>query len=154
VAESEEAAHEKMKARVMDEVKKLFRPEFINRLDDIIIFHSLNMGHLKEIVRLEVKNVGNRLKENGVELTISDSALEKLVKEGYDPQYGARPLRRAIQRLLEDPLSEEALTQAFKYGEIVHVDTNEENKIVFKRTEPSAQTVGAGAAPAPEQPQG
>jgi ATP-dependent Clp protease ATP-binding subunit ClpC len=143
VAESEEQVHEKMKARVMDEVKKLFRPEFINRIDDTIIFHSLNLNHLKEIVRLEVKNVGNRLKEQGVQLTISDSALEKLVKEGYDPTYGARPLRRAIQRLLEDPLSEEALRQPFKYGEIVHADTDADGKIVFARTEPSAQTVGA-----------
>jgi ATP-dependent Clp protease ATP-binding subunit ClpC len=147
VNESEEQIHEKMKARVMDEVKKLFRPEFINRLDDTIIFHSLNMNHLKEIVRLEVKNVGARLKEQGVQLTISDSALEKLVKEGYDPTYGARPLRRAIQRLLEDPLSEEALRQPFKYGEIVHADTGEDGKIMFVRTEPSAQTVGATTAP-------
>jgi len=153
VAESDEQAHEKMKSRVMDEVKKLFRPEFINRIDDLIIFHSLNMDHLKDIVRLEVKNVGKRLKEHGVELTISDAALEKLVKSGYDPTYGARPLRRAIQRLLEDPLSEEALKVPFKYGELVHTDVDNEGTIVFKRTEPSAQTVGVavgGDAPASE----
>ncbi|HYF77322.1 MAG TPA: ATP-dependent Clp protease ATP-binding subunit [Symbiobacteriaceae bacterium] len=156
VAESDEQAHEKMKNRVMDEVKKLFRPEFINRLDDLIIFHSLNMDHLKNIVRLEVKNVGKRLKEHGVELTISDAALEKLVKAGYDPQYGARPLRRAIQRLLEDPLSEEALKVPFKYGELVYTDVDDEGNIIFKRTEPSAQTVGVavgGDAPAESEPQ-
>lgn len=148
VSETAEQAHEKMKARVMDEVKKLFRPEFINRLDDLIIFHSLGMEHLKEIVRLEVKKVGARLKEHGVQLTISDSALEKLVKEGYDPTYGARPLRRAIQRLIEDPLSEEFLGKPFKYGEQVHVDTNEEGAITFNRKEPTAQTVGATNEPA------
>lgn len=150
VHESETEVHEKMKTRVMDEVKKLFRPEFINRLDDLIIFHSLNLEHLKQIVALEVKNVGRRLKEHGVQLTISDPALEKLVKEGYDPQYGARPLRRAIQRLLEDPLSEEALLKPFKYGEQIHTDVNEEGQIIFKRAEPTAQSMGLAPEPAPE----
>ncbi|MFZ5826028.1 MAG: ATP-dependent Clp protease ATP-binding subunit [Bacillota bacterium] len=146
VKEDEAEQHEKMKNRVMDEVKKLFRPEFINRLDEIIIFHSLNKEHLKEIVHLEVKKVGARLKEQGVELTISDKGLEKLVLEGYDPTYGARPLRRAIQRLLEDPLSEEMLGKPFKYGEQVHVDLDEDAKIIFKRTEPTAESVGAATA--------
>jgi ATP-dependent Clp protease ATP-binding subunit ClpC len=147
VAESDQLAHDKMKSRVMDEVKKLFRPEFINRLDDMIIFHSLNMDHLKEIVRLEVKKVGARLKEHGVKLTISETALEKLVKEGHDPEYGARPLRRSIQRLLEDPLSEEFLSKPFKYGEEVHTDLDEEGKVTFKRTEPTAQTVASVPEP-------
>ncbi|MFZ5816997.1 MAG: ATP-dependent Clp protease ATP-binding subunit [Bacillota bacterium] len=146
VKEDEREQHEKMKGRVMDEVKKLFRPEFINRLDEIIIFHSLNKEHLKEIVALEVKKVGARLKEAGVQLTISDAALEKLVAEGYDPTYGARPLRRAIQRLLEDPLSEEMLGKPFKYGEQVHVDLDEDGKIIFKRAEPTAESVGVAPA--------
>lgn len=146
VAEDEAQQHDKMKSRVMDEVKKLFRPEFINRLDEIIIFHSLNKEHLKNIVGLEVKKVGDRLKEQGIRLTISDAALEKLVSEGYDPTYGARPLRRAIQRLLEDPLAEEMLSKPFKYGEEVHADLNDEGQVIFQRTEPSAQTVGAAPA--------
>ncbi|MBY6276018.1 ATP-dependent Clp protease ATP-binding subunit [Symbiobacterium thermophilum] len=145
VQEDEKERYERMKARVMDEVKRLFRPEFLNRLDEIIIFHSLNKDHLKEIVRLEVKKVADRLKEQGVELALSDSALEKLVAEGYDEKFGARPLRRAIQRLVEDPLSEEMLRQPFKYGEQVYVDTDTEGKIVFKRTEPSAASVGVGS---------
>ncbi len=145
VQEDEKERYERMKARVMDEVKRLFRPEFLNRLDEIIIFHSLNKDHLKEIVRLEVKKVADRLKEQGVELALSDSALEKLVAEGYDEKFGARPLRRAIQRLVEDPLSEEMLRQPFKYGEQVYVDTDAEGKIVFKRTEPSAASVGVGS---------
>jgi ATP-dependent Clp protease ATP-binding subunit ClpC len=141
--ESSEAQHEKMKSRVMDEVKKLFRPEFINRLDDLIIFHSLDKEHLKSIVGLEVKKVGARVKELGATLTLSEAALEKLVTEGYDPTYGARPLRRAIQRLLEDPLSEEMLRKPFKWGELVQVVVDEDGKMVFQRTEPNAQTVGA-----------
>lgn len=148
--ESSEAQHEKMKSRVMDEVKKLFRPEFINRLDDLIIFHALDKEHLKSIVGLEVKKVATRVKELGATLTISDAALEKLVAEGYDPTYGARPLRRAIQRLLEDPLSEEMLRKPFKWGEQVQVVVDEDGTLVFQRTEPNAQTVGAMEVPAGE----
>jgi len=145
VQEDEKEQYERMKSRVMDEVKRLFRPEFLNRLDEIIIFHSLNKDHLKQIVHLEVRKVADRLKEQGVGLTISDAALQVLVTEGYDEKYGARPLRRAIQRLLEDPLSEEMLRQPFKYGEQVHVDTDENGKIVFRRTAPSAASVGVGS---------
>jgi len=145
VQEDEKEQYERMKSRVMDEVKRLFRPEFLNRLDEIIIFHSLNKDHLKQIVHLEVRKVADRLKEQGVGLTISDAALQVLVTEGYDEKYGARPLRRAIQRLLEDPLSEEMLRQPFKYGEQVHVDTDENGKIVFRRTAPSAESVGVGS---------
>jgi ATP-dependent Clp protease ATP-binding subunit ClpC len=142
VHENEKEQYEKMRSRVMDEVKKLFRPEFINRLDEIITFHSLNKAQIKDIVHLEVKKVGARLKEQGVELTISDAALEKLAAEGYDPTYGARPLRRAIQRLVEDPLSEEMLMKPFKYGEQAYVDLDAEGKVIFKRTEPTAESVG------------
>ncbi|MBP2018368.1 ATP-dependent Clp protease ATP-binding subunit ClpC [Symbiobacterium terraclitae] len=143
VQEDEKGQHERMKGRVMEEVKRLFRPEFINRLDEIIIFHNLNKEHLKQIVHLEVKKVAQRLKEQGVDMTVSDAALEKLVAEGYDQNYGARPLRRAIQRLVEDPLSEEMLRKPFKYGEQVEVDLDADGKVFFKRTEPSAASVGA-----------
>ncbi len=151
VHEDEREQHERMKSRVMDEVKRLFRPEFINRLDEIIIFHSLNKDHLKQIVNLEVKKVADRLKEHGVDLTISNAALEVLVAEGYDQKYGARPLRRAIQRLLEDPLSEELLRKPFKYGEQVHVDAGEDGKLTFKRTEPSAESVGVASGKTTEE---
>ncbi|HEY8347986.1 MAG TPA: ATP-dependent Clp protease ATP-binding subunit [Symbiobacteriaceae bacterium] len=135
VNETEEEAYNKMKSRVMDEVKKLFRPEFINRLDDIIIFHSLSRDDLKKIVALEVKNVAKRLEEQGVTLTVTDAAMEKLLKEGYDPNYGARPLRRAIQRFLEDPLSEEALRRPFQPGEEIVADLGENDTLVFRRQE-------------------
>jgi ATP-dependent Clp protease ATP-binding subunit ClpC len=143
VVEDLDQVHEKMKGRVMEEVKKLFRPEFINRLDDIITFHSLAKDQLKQIVALEFKSVGKRLRDHGIKLTISDAGLDRLVKEGYDPTYGARPLRRAIQKLIEDPLAEEFLRHSFKYGEQVHVDVDEEGKVLFQRTEPTAQTVAS-----------
>nr|PZN74243.1 MAG: ATP-dependent Clp protease ATP-binding subunit ClpC [Bacillota bacterium] len=148
VQEDEKERYERMRSRVMDEVKRIFRPEFLNRIDEIIIFHSLNKDHLKQIVQLEVKKVADRLKEQGVEMTISEGALEKLVAEGYDEKFGARPLRRAIQRLVEDPLSEEMLRKPFQYGEKVHVDTDAEGKIIFHRTEPSAESVGIGSGEA------
>jgi len=155
VEEEEAQVYEKMKSRVMEEVKKLFRPEFLNRIDEIIIFHSLNEDHLKEIVKLETKSVAKRLMENGIELTATDAALVKLVKEGYDPTYGARPLRRAIQRLLEDPLSEEMLKGAFQYGDIVQVDLDEDGKVIFRKIghrgmAEAAATAGTTGGKAPE----
>lgn len=132
--ETEEKEYEEMKKRVMDEVKKIFRPEFLNRIDEIIIFHSLTEEHLKEIIRLEVQKVADRLKEAELRLEITDAALGKLVKEGHDPQYGARPLRRAIQRLVEDPLSEEMLKGTYTEGDVVVVDFNpEEEKMFFRK---------------------
>ncbi|MEW8977236.1 MAG: ATP-dependent Clp protease ATP-binding subunit [Symbiobacterium sp.] len=151
VQEDEQGQYERMKSRVMDEVKRLFRPEFINRLDEIIIFHNLNKDHLKQIVRLEVKKVADRLKEQGVTMTITDAALEKLVAEGYDQHYGARPLRRAIQRLVEDPLAEEMLAHPLQYGEQVQVDVDQDGKIVFRRTAPSAASVGAAGEGGPKE---
>ena len=151
VQEDEQGQYERMKSRVMDEVKRLFRPEFINRLDEIIIFHNLNKDHLKQIVRLEVKKVADRLKEQGVTMTITDAALEKLVAEGYDQHYGARPLRRAIQRLVEDPLAEEMLAHPLQYGEQVQVDVDQDGKIVFRRTAPSAASVGAVGEGGPKE---
>ncbi|MFO7171583.1 MAG: ATP-dependent Clp protease ATP-binding subunit [Bacillota bacterium] len=140
--ESEEKAYEEMKKRVMDEVKRIFRPEFLNRVDELIIFHPLNEEHLKSIVRLEVKKVESRLQEQGIKLTVTDGALAKLVKEGYDPQYGARPLRRAIQRLVEDPLSEEILKGRFKAGDTVQIDVDADGNLVFQ---PAAAAAGATA---------
>ncbi|MCG0238245.1 MAG: ATP-dependent Clp protease ATP-binding subunit [Firmicutes bacterium] len=140
--ESEEKAYEEMKKRVMDEVKRIFRPEFLNRVDELIIFHPLNEEHLKSIVRLEVKKVESRLQEQGIKLSVTDAALAKLVKEGYDPQYGARPLRRAIQRLVEDPLSEELLKGRFKAGDTVQIDVDAEGNLVFQ---PAEAATGATA---------
>ena len=86
-------------------VQRGIRPEFLNRIDEIIVFHPLNWGEVKQIVRLQVENVQKMLKENGLTLEVSDEAIDLLANEGYDPDFGARPVKRAIQRLLLDDLS-------------------------------------------------
>lgn len=106
---TEEVAYEKMKEQLMAEVKKTFKPEFLNRLDDIIVFRMLTKKELKQIIDLELKIVLDRLKGQRIELELTDAAREFLVEKGYDPKFGARPLKRAIERHIEDPLAEELL---------------------------------------------
>lgn len=101
--------YETIRKTMMDELKKQFRPEFLNRIDDIIVFHKLEKDHLKEIVTLMVEGLANRLKEQDIHISLTDAAKEKIADEGYDPEYGARPLARAIQKHIEDQLSEELL---------------------------------------------
>ena len=101
---------------------QMFRPEFLNRIDEMIVFHSLEKEHLKEIVSLMSASLTKRLKEQGIHLDLTDAALEKIATEGYDPQYGARPLRRALQKHVEDRLSEELLKGAVHTGQQVVFD--------------------------------
>ncbi|MCM8758158.1 MAG: ATP-dependent Clp protease ATP-binding subunit [Candidatus Omnitrophica bacterium] len=110
---SEMLPYEVVKERILEEVKKTFRPEFLNRLDEIIVFHPLEQNHLLKIVDLEVEKVAQRLKEQNLTISLTDDAREFLKNIGTDPQFGARPLRRAISRYLEDPLSEEILKESF-----------------------------------------
>jgi ATP-dependent Clp protease ATP-binding subunit ClpC len=119
--EDQELTYEHMKERVTEELKKHFRPEFINRLDEIIVFHELTMDELKEIVDLMLERVREQLSTQQLDLVLTDDAKEYLGMEGYDPELGARPLRRAIQRLLEDPLSERVLLGEFKAGTTILV---------------------------------
>ena len=118
----EQAVYDKMKARVMDALKATFRPEFLNRVDETIVFHALEKEHILAIVDLMMKDLRKRLQEQGIGMDVSVEAKEKLVAEGYDPAYGARPLRRAIQRMIEDPLAEDLLRGRYKEGNIVKVD--------------------------------
>ncbi len=111
-----------MKGKVMDELKKAFRPEFLNRIDEIIVFHSLEKKHLKEIVTLMSDSLTKRLKEQELDLEVTDAAKEKIAEEGYDPEYGARPLRRAIQKEIEDRLSEELLRGTIAKGQQIIMD--------------------------------
>jgi ATP-dependent Clp protease ATP-binding subunit ClpC len=104
--EGDEATYEKMKDRVMDEMKRAFRPEFINRIDDIIVFHALSLSHIQQIIRLMIDKINKQLTEKGIELILTPVAEAALVEKGYDPQYGARQLRRTIQKHVEDPLAE------------------------------------------------
>ncbi|MGC2239917.1 MAG: AAA family ATPase, partial [Acidimicrobiia bacterium] len=123
----EEVSYEFMKDKVTEELKKHFRPEFINRLDEIIVFHELSMEELKQIVDLMLERVRTQLESQQLDLVLTDDAKEHLGNKGYDPELGARPLRRAIQRLLEDPLSERVLLGEFKAGETVLVGLDEDN---------------------------
>lgn len=124
--------YEKMKDNIMNELKKTFRPEFLNRIDEIIVFHTLEDEHLKHIVKLMVGNVANRLAEQGIYLEVTDAAQSFMTKEGFDVNYGARPLRRVIQRMIEDNLSEEILAGRINIGDTVEVDLKDD-KLVFNR---------------------
>jgi len=127
----ESMTYEKMKERVMEELKRSFRPEFLNRIDEVIVFHSLTRGNVKEIVDLMTVRVREQLRAKDVEIELSDTAKELLAEKGYDPALGARPLRRTIQRMVEDPLSEKLLHKEFRAGETVIVDVRD-GEIVFE----------------------
>jgi ATP-dependent Clp protease ATP-binding subunit ClpC len=128
--------YEDMKSNVMDELKKTFRPEFLNRIDEIIVFHSLDQNQIGEIVDLMVNELQKRLREQDIEFTLTAEAKEFLAKEGFDPQYGARPLKRAIQRHIEDKLSEALLTAAIKKGDKVEIGVDgSELKVTPKATQ-------------------
>ena len=120
----------------MDEAKRVFRPEFLNRLDDIIVFRSLTKPDLIQILDLEILKVGERLKGKKLVLKLDEKAMDFLVDKGYDPTYGARPMRRSVERYLEDPLAEEILKGNLHEGDPVNV-TMEENKLVFRQSTPA-----------------
>ena len=138
---NDESSYEKMREKIMDEAKRQFRPEFLNRLDDIIVFRSLTKPDLIQILDLEVKKVMERLKGKKLELVLDEKAKDFLVEKGYDPTYGARPMRRSVERFLEDPLAEEILKGNLHEGDPVQV-TVENNKLVFSQSTPAT---GAGA---------
>src|SRR5436190_17123167 len=129
---SEEATYEKMRDKIMDEAKRAFRPEFLNRLDDIIVFRSLTKPDLIEILDLEISKVMQRLKSRNIILQLDEKAKDLLVGKGYDPQYGARPMRRAVERSLEDPLAEEILKGAFHDGDPILV-TADNDHLLFSQ---------------------
>lgn len=122
--------HKEMKAKVLEEMKKVFRPEFLNRIDETIVFHALEKEHMKKIVVLMLDELKERLKELDIEFAITDKAVEKIVEEGFDPEYGARPLRRSIQKNIEDLLSEEVLKGTVKKGDHVKVGLSTKGKFI------------------------
>ena len=121
VPTSEQRTYAQMREMLMKEVERHFRPEFLNRLDDVIVFKQLTRDNMKEIVLIEMRQVLERLKERNIEVTIADDAKDFMVDRGFDPDQGARPIRRAIERFIEDPLSEEILRGRFKHGDHIHV---------------------------------
>src|SRR5207302_1087009 len=134
-AKADEAVtYEKMKERVNEALKQHFRPEFLNRIDDTIVFHELTKAEVTQIVDLMIKRVRTQLESQGLGLELTDGAKELLADKGYDPTLGARPLRRAIQRMVEDPLSERILWKEFRAGVTIIVDA-ENDEIVFRSIE-------------------
>ncbi|MBS0229153.1 MAG: ATP-dependent chaperone ClpB [Proteobacteria bacterium] len=125
-------AYVQMKAAVMGVVQAHFRPEFINRLDDLVVFHPLNKVQIKQIARIQLRSLEKRLAERGLKLEVSDAAFDLLGNVGFDPVYGARPLKRAIQQQLENPLAQEILAGRFGNGDVVKVDA-EGGKLVFAK---------------------
>ncbi len=124
--------YEKMKDQIMEKTKTVFRPEFLNRLDEIIVFHSLTEEELEDIVELLVAQVQKRVKEQGLGLKLTEGAKKRIIKEGYDPTFGARPLKRAIQRIIEDRLSEEIIKGNITSGDTIVVDVEGEEVVVCK----------------------
>jgi ATP-dependent Clp protease ATP-binding subunit ClpC len=140
---SDPKVYEHMKTRMLDEMKKTFRPEFINRIDEIIVFQHLTRDEILEIAELYMKRVNEQAKEMGITINLSAKVKDMLVDKGYDPNLGARPLRRAVQRFIEDPLSEELLLSRFTEGDVVLADVDEEGNIIFKRNEAALEPAKA-----------
>jgi len=135
---------EAMRDRLLEEAKKVFKPEFINRLDDIIVFHQLTKADLMQIVELEVAKVLRRVKAKDVHIELDQSAKEFLIEKGYDPQYGARPMRRAVERYLEDPFAEELLRGNVKVGDVVQVGASN-GKLVFSVAAPAGSEAASAS---------
>ena len=140
--------YERMRSRVHEELKRSFRPEFLNRIDEVIVFHELSQDEVTEIVDLLIKRVQNQLEGQGLGLELTPGAKLLLAKKGYDPSLGARPLRRAIQRFIEDPLSEKILWKEFHAGETIIVDVADD-EITFRTIEgfepPPVELAGSGS---------
>jgi ATP-dependent Clp protease ATP-binding subunit ClpC len=129
---SDEGNYEKMRDKILEEAKRSFRPEFLNRLDDVIVFRSLSKPDLIQILELEVQKVMERLQVKKLQILLDDKARNFLLEKGFDPVYGARPMRRAVERYLEDPLAEEILRGHLHQNDPIQVSA-EANKLVFNQ---------------------
>ena len=139
---------EETRKRLLESLKQQFRPEFLNRVDDIIVFNSLTREHLARIVDIQLVNVGRLLQERKLKLEVTTAAKDRIIAEGYDPQYGARPMKRAIQRLIQDPLALKLITGGFAEGDTILVDAAAEpdRELSFTKLVPApvaAETAGA-----------
>jgi ATP-dependent Clp protease ATP-binding subunit ClpC len=144
--DAEETNYNRIRSLVNEELKQYFRPEFLNRLDEIIVFRQLTRDEVKEIAEIMLKEVFGRMGEKGIHLSVTEAFKERLVEEGYNPSYGARPLRRAVMRLLEDSLAEEFLSGRLGDGDAAVVDVDDNKQVVIRKTtEPLAMPALAGA---------
>ena len=148
-AAAEETQYNRIRSLVNEELKQYFRPEFLNRLDEIIVFRQLSRDEVKLIAEIMLREVFGRIREKGIELSVTEAFKERLVEEGYNPSYGARPLRRAVMRLLEDSLAEEFLSGRIKNGDSAVVDIDDDKKVVIRSsieaTTPEPALAGASA---------
>ncbi len=141
----EDSQYNRIKSLVNEELKQYFRPEFLNRLDEIIVFRQLTKNEVKEIAEIMLQEVFVRLQDKGIKLNVTDAFKERLVEEGYNPSYGARPLRRAVMRLLEDSLAEEVLSGRIKDGDNALVDIDDNKKVTIKISSEESSQELAGA---------
>jgi ATP-dependent Clp protease ATP-binding subunit ClpC len=151
VAEEGGLSYDDMKSRIMGELRRVFRPELLNRIDEVIVFHKLTKEQITEVVDLLMIRLQKQLADRGVALQLTDDAKDLLVEQGYDPTMGARPLRRAIQRLIEDRLADEVLGGNLAEGSTILVDRDGDEMRVSVR-EPEPEKVGAAAAPSGDEP--
>ncbi|HLA24408.1 MAG TPA: AAA family ATPase, partial [bacterium] len=135
--EDQEQIYGRMKDHVLEELRRTFRPEFLNRLDETIVFRPLTDNQIRSIVGILKERVRREMRGQGMDLEVTEEAKELLAKEGFDPTFGARPLRRAIQRLVEDPLSDELLRGSFKSGDTIVVDARDGQIVFEKKREPA-----------------
>jgi ATP-dependent Clp protease ATP-binding subunit ClpC len=140
-ATSSEATYESIKDKVMSEVKRFFRPEFLNRVDEVIVFRPLDRKQMEDIVEIQLRDLTDRLKNKKLAVQLTQTAKDLLVQEGFDPQFGARPIKRALRRLLEDPLSEELLRNRFKENSTVVVDRDGDRLVFSEATTEAAAPV-------------
>jgi len=149
--QSEEVTYERMKEQLLREIEKHFRPEFLNRLDDVIVFKSLTKDDMGHVAEIELRTVRERLADRGVQIRLTDEAKNFIVEKGFDPDMGARPIKRTIQRLIEDPLSEELLAGRFKDATAIEVVVTGDHLEFVGSTEPGASTDSGGSAEPPEE---
>jgi ATP-dependent Clp protease ATP-binding subunit ClpC len=146
--DDEDSTYEQMKDRLKEAMKNNFRPEFLNRVDDIIVFRGLGKDDIKRIIDIELEKVSKRLAEKGLTLVLTDEAKELLIAEGYSKEYGARPLRRAIEHLLEDPLAEDLLRGNFQGKDTITVRVTEaegKKRFFFDATRQAPELAAANA---------
>jgi ATP-dependent Clp protease ATP-binding subunit ClpC len=147
-SEDEQRAYDRMKNKVLEEVKQIFRPEFLNRVDEVIVFHQLTREQIEQIVSLELEKVIREVRAQSMELRVTEAAKSLLARKGWDPQFGARPLRRAIQRMVEDELAEEMLKGNFNSGDHILADVDPDNPDKLKYAK--IPSIEPPAAPSPE----
>jgi ATP-dependent Clp protease ATP-binding subunit ClpC len=120
-----------IKSKINEELRRAFNPEFLNRVDDFVFFHPLTTDHAKNIVDLALQDVSKKLKHQDIRFELSDGAKKMIAEQGFDPQYGARPLKRAIQKLVEDPIADELLKGTFSEGSIIKIDVKDNTELAF-----------------------